>query len=73
MRQLFTWRFVAAVAALAGLVFLINAVVVDDQSLDAVVDPEPTARDVQEMQMHQSCQSRKCIKRVRAENKNKKN
>jgi hypothetical protein len=46
VRQLFTWRFVAAVAALAGLVFLINAVVVDDQSLDAVVDPEPTARDV---------------------------
>jgi hypothetical protein len=43
---LFTWRFVAAVAALAGLVFLINAVVVDDQSLDAVVDPEPTAREI---------------------------
>lgn len=46
MRQLFTWRFVAAVAALAGLVLLINAVVVDDTSLDAVVDPEPTAREI---------------------------
>ncbi len=46
MRQLFTWRFVAAVAALAGLVFLINAVVVDDSSLDAVVDPEPTERGI---------------------------
>jgi hypothetical protein len=43
---LFTWRFVAAVAALAGLVLLINAVVVDDTSLDAVVDPEPTAREI---------------------------
>jgi hypothetical protein len=46
VRQLFTWRFVAALAALAGLVFLVDAVVVDDQSLDAVVDPEPTVRDI---------------------------
>ena len=46
MRQLFTWRFVAALAALVGLVFLINAVVVDDTSLDAVVDPEPTEREI---------------------------
>lgn len=30
MRQLFTWRFVAALAALAGLALLVNAVVADD-------------------------------------------
>lgn len=46
MRQLFTWRFVAAVAALAGLAFAVNAVVVEDQSLDAVVDPEPPPREI---------------------------
>lgn len=46
VRQLFTWRFVAAIAALAGLVFLLNAVVVDDQSLEAVVDPEPPVREI---------------------------
>ncbi|MDX2379029.1 MAG: hypothetical protein QNM02_04640 [Acidimicrobiia bacterium] len=46
MRQLFTWRFLAALGALVGLVFLVDAVVVDDQSLDAVVDPEPTVREI---------------------------
>ena len=30
VRQLFTWRFVAAVAALAGLVFLLDAIIVDE-------------------------------------------
>lgn len=40
MRQLFTWRFVAVIAALAGLAFLVNAVVVDDDSITAVVEPQ---------------------------------
>lgn len=41
MRQLFTWRFVAAVAALAGLTLLVNAIFVDsDDALVAVAEPE---------------------------------
>lgn len=40
MRQLFTWRFVAVIAALAGLVFFVAAVVADDDELAAVIEPE---------------------------------
>ncbi|NND75299.1 MAG: hypothetical protein HKN44_09865 [Ilumatobacter sp.] len=40
MRQLFTWRFFAVVAALAGLALVLNAVVVDDDELTAVIEPE---------------------------------
>ena len=40
MRQLFTWRFLAAVAALAGLALIVNAVIVDDDQLAAVLEPE---------------------------------
>ncbi|MDC3332540.1 hypothetical protein OAV42_03465, partial [Ilumatobacter sp.] len=40
MRQLFTWRLLAAVAALAGLGLIVNAVVVDDDQLAAVLEPE---------------------------------
>ena len=40
MRQLFTWRFVAVVAALAGLALLINAAVADQDALTAVLEPE---------------------------------
>jgi hypothetical protein len=43
---LFTWRFVAAVAALGALALLVNAVIVDDDSLDAIVDPEPVVREI---------------------------
>ena len=46
MRQLFTWRFVAAVAALAGLAFLINAVFVDDDELTAIVETEVRDRKI---------------------------
>jgi hypothetical protein len=46
VRQLFTWRFVAAIAALAALAFLLNAIVVDDDSLDAVVQPEVPDRRI---------------------------
>ena len=45
MRQLFTWRFVAAVAALAGLALLIN-VVVDDDQLTAIVESEVPNRKI---------------------------
>jgi len=41
---LFSWRFIAAIGALAGLALLVNAIVVDDDSLEAVIDPEPPAR-----------------------------
>ncbi len=46
MRQLFTWRFLAVVAALAGLALLINAVVVDDDQLAAVLEPETVDRRI---------------------------
>jgi hypothetical protein len=46
VRQLFTWRFVAAFAALAGLAFLLNAVVVDDDGFTAVVEPKVVDRKV---------------------------
>jgi hypothetical protein len=40
VRQLFTWRFLAAVAALAGLALVVNAVIVDDDQLEAVLEAE---------------------------------
>lgn len=40
MRQLFTWRFVAVIAALAGLVLFVAAVVADDDELAAVLEPD---------------------------------
>lgn len=46
MRQLFTWRFVAAVAALAGLALLINAVFVDDDELTAIIETEVLNRKI---------------------------
>jgi hypothetical protein len=46
VRQLFTWRFVAAVAALAGLALLITVVVVDDDQLTAIVEAEVSDRKI---------------------------
>jgi hypothetical protein len=46
VRQLFTWRFVAAVAALAGLALLVNAVFVDDDELTAIVETEVPNRKI---------------------------
>tara|TARA_R110002110_G_scaffold84667_6_gene220122 strand:- start:2639 stop:3394 length:756 start_codon:yes stop_codon:yes gene_type:complete len=46
VRQLFTWRFAAAVAALAGLALLINAVFVDDDELVAIVETEVPNRKI---------------------------
>jgi hypothetical protein len=44
VRQLFSLRFIAAIAALAGLALLVNAVFADDNSLEAVIDPQPPER-----------------------------
>ena len=46
MRQLFTWRFVAVVAALAGLALFVSAVVADDDPLAAVLEPEVPDRRI---------------------------
>jgi hypothetical protein len=46
VRQLFTWRFVAVVAALAGLALFVNAVVADDDQLVAVLEPEVVDRRI---------------------------
>lgn len=40
VRQLFTWRLIAVIGALAGLALLVNAVLVDDEELQAVLEPE---------------------------------
>jgi len=46
VRQLFTWRFIAVVAALAALALLVNAVVADDDQLAAVLEPEAVDRRI---------------------------
>jgi hypothetical protein len=46
VRQLFTWRFVAAVAAVALLALLARAVLNDDSSLEAVIEPELIERKI---------------------------
>ena len=46
MRQLFSWRFVAAIGAVAVLGLLAQAVLGGDDPLDAVVDPEPIERSI---------------------------
>ena len=47
MRQLFNWRFVAAVAALAALALLARAILTDDSSIDAVIEPETIERHIE--------------------------
>ena len=46
MRQFFNWRFVAAVAALAALALLARAVLTDDTSIEAVIEPELIERRI---------------------------
>lgn len=46
MRQLFNWRFVAAVAALAALALLARAILTDDTSIEAVIEPELIERRI---------------------------
>jgi hypothetical protein len=47
VRQLFNWRFVAAVAALAALALLARAILTDDSSIDAVIEPEIIERHIE--------------------------
>ena len=46
MRQLFNWRFVAAVAALGVLGLLARAILTDDNSIEAVIEPEIIERQI---------------------------
>jgi hypothetical protein len=46
VRQLFNWRFVAAVAALGVLGLLARAILVDDDSIEAVIEPETIERQI---------------------------
>lgn len=46
MRQIFSWRFVAAVGALAVLALLARAILTDDSAIDAVVEPEVVERRI---------------------------
>lgn len=46
MRQIFSWRFVAAVAALAGLALMARAILTDDTSIEAVIEPVTIERKV---------------------------
>jgi len=50
VRQLFNWRFVAAVAALAALALLTRAILTDDSSIDAVIEPETIERRIDLME-----------------------
>jgi hypothetical protein len=46
VRQLFNWRFIAAVAALGALALLARAVLTDDSSIEAVIEPELIERRI---------------------------
>ncbi len=46
MRELLSWRLVAALAALAGLALVAGSVLSDDDALQAVVDPTPVERRI---------------------------
>lgn len=46
MRQLFSWRFLAAIGALAGLAVLARLAVLDDNPIEAVIETEPTERRI---------------------------
>ena len=46
MRQIFNWRFVAAVAALGALALLARAILTDDSSIEAVIEPATIERTV---------------------------
>jgi hypothetical protein len=46
VRQLLSWRLVAALGALAGLAFLLNAVLADDDSIAEIVEPTVAERNI---------------------------
>ena len=46
MRQIFNWRFVATLGALAALALLARAILTDDASIEAVIEPEVIERKI---------------------------
>lgn len=46
MRQLFNWRFVAAVAAIGALALLARAILTDDSSITTVIEPVVIERQI---------------------------
>ena len=46
MRQLFNWRFVASLAALAALALLVRAILTDDNSIETVIAPVVIERQI---------------------------
>jgi len=46
VRELLSWRLLAALAALAGLAFLASSILDDGNDLEAVVDPAPQPRRI---------------------------
>jgi hypothetical protein len=46
VRQLFNWRFVAALAALAALAVMARAILLDDDAIDAIVEADVMERRV---------------------------
>jgi hypothetical protein len=46
VRQLFSIRLVAAIGALAAIGLVLNAVLIDDEPLEAVVEPATVERDI---------------------------
>lgn len=46
MRELLSWRLVAALVALAGLAFLASSILEDDDELAAIIDPAPQERRI---------------------------
>ncbi len=46
MRELLSWRLLAALVALAGLAFLAKSIFADDDKLQAVIAPEPIERTI---------------------------
>jgi hypothetical protein len=46
VRQIFNWRFIATIAALAGLALVARAILTDDSSIEAVIEPEVIERRI---------------------------
>jgi hypothetical protein len=46
VRQLFNWRFVAALAAVGALALLVRAILADDSSIATVIEPEVIERQI---------------------------
>lgn len=57
MRQLFNWRFVAAIAALVALALLARAILSDDSAIEAVIEPEVIERTIDLIEPIESARS----------------